>query len=138
MSLMSQPTRFDVLLTENTFGDILSDEASVLWRFPGHAAPAPASARAHPSSSRSTAPRRPWPAATWPIPSGRWPRSPCCLRHALHLEAEAQAVETAIERTLADGWGHPRTSPACPRACGTRQLGDQICGRIKAPARVPA
>jgi 3-isopropylmalate dehydrogenase len=136
MSLMSQPTRFDVLLTENTFGDILSDEASVLCGSLGMP----------PSASLGTGTPLFEPIhGSAPALAGRDMANPIgavasvamLLRHALHLEAEAQAVETAIDRTLAEGWGTPDLA-GMPRACGTRQLGDQICGRIKAPARVPA
>ncbi len=38
MHLMNQPRNYDVVLTENLFGDILSDESAVITRFAGHAA----------------------------------------------------------------------------------------------------
>jgi len=77
MQIVRQPTHFDVIVTENMFGDILTDEASVIS---GSSACSPrrASGRKWRSSSRSTAPIRRLRGRTSPT---RWPRSsrpPCC------------------------------------------------------------
>jgi 3-isopropylmalate dehydrogenase len=48
------------------------------------------------------------------------------LRHSLGLEAEAAAVERAVERALADGWSTPDIAAPGRRACSTREVGDAI------------
>ena len=81
MQLIRRPTDFDVIVTENTFGDILSDEASMLAGSMGMLPSASVAGlrragdrrAGHPtaaSTSPSTAPRRTSPARTSPI---RWP-----------------------------------------------------------------
>ena len=70
MQLVRDPGRFDVLLTENTFGDILSDVAAVATGGSRASRPLPLSASpAQGSSSRSTARRR-----TSPVAASRTPR----------------------------------------------------------------
>ncbi len=103
MQLVSTPTRFDVILTENMFGDILSDEAAMITgsigmlpsaslgeRGPGVFEPVHGSA---------------------PDIAGQGIANPLAmflsvamlLRHGLGLEDEATAVESAVDRALADG-----------------------------------
>jgi len=80
MALVHKPTHFDTIVTENTFGDILSDEAAILagsWaccRRPASAA----RAAAWGSSSPSTAPPRTSRARAWPTRSRRSCPPPCC------------------------------------------------------------
>ena len=80
------PRDFDVLVTENMFGDILTDEASMLAGLPGTAALGVPGRRARrASTSPSTAPRRTSPAAASPIPTAR--SSACALLLAALPEA---------------------------------------------------
>ena len=71
MQLVSAPRHFDVILTENMFGDILSDEAAMLTGSIGMlpSASLGASDRGPGCSSRCTAPRRTSPARAWPTRS---------------------------------------------------------------------
>ena len=70
MQLVTAPRHFDVIVTENMFGDILSDEAAMLTGSIGHAAQRLARrAAARGSSSRSTARRPTSPARASPT---RW------------------------------------------------------------------
>ncbi len=72
MRLVLSPRDFDVVVTGNLFGAILSDEMAVLAASIGMRSPRPASARAPPAStSPSTAPPTTSPAATSPTPSPR-------------------------------------------------------------------
>jgi 3-isopropylmalate dehydrogenase len=72
MHLLKRPRDFDVIVTENMFGDILTDEASMLAGSLGCCPrPRSAPARAADCSNPSTAPRRTSPAAASPIPTPR-------------------------------------------------------------------
>lgn len=103
MRLVANPAAFDVMVTENMFGDILTDEAAVLVGSMGLL----------PSASLGSG----GPGLYEPIHgsapdiAGQGIANPCgtilsaalLLRHSLGLEAEAAAVERAVERALDDG-----------------------------------
>jgi 3-isopropylmalate dehydrogenase len=103
MQLVSTPSRFDVILTENMFGDILSDEAAMITGSIGML----------PSASLGAD----GPGVFEPVHgsapdiAGQGIANPLAmflsvallLRHGLHLEAEAGAVESAVDRALAGG-----------------------------------
>ena len=79
MRLITSPASFDVVVTENMFGDILTDEASVLAGSMGMLPSALASATAAPAcTSPSTARRRTSPARASQIRSARSSPRPCC------------------------------------------------------------
>ncbi len=103
MRLVTAPAGFDVLVTENMFGDILSDEASVLSGSLGMLPSAslgegklglyePIHGSAPDIAGQGVA-----------NPLGTIQSAAMLLRHSLGLEAEAAAVETAVERALAKG-----------------------------------
>jgi len=103
MRLVSSPLHFDVLVTENMFGDILTDEASVLAGSMGLL----------PSASLGDG----GPGLFEPIhgsapdiagkgianPVGSILSAAMLLRHSLHLDREAATVESAVEMALAEG-----------------------------------
>jgi len=103
MRLVANPAAFDVMVTENMFGDILTDEAAVLVGSMGLL----------PSASLGSG----GPGLYEPIHgsapdiAGQGIANPCgtilsaalLLRHSLRLDAEAAAVEQAVERALDDG-----------------------------------
>jgi 3-isopropylmalate dehydrogenase len=103
MQLVSSPSRFDVIVTENMFGDILSDEAAMITGSIGML----------PSASLGAD----GPGVFEPVHgsapdiAGQGIANPLAmflsvallLRHGLHLEAEAVAVESAVDKALADG-----------------------------------
>jgi 3-isopropylmalate dehydrogenase len=103
MQLVSSPSRFDVILTENMFGDILSDEAAMITGSIGML----------PSASLGSG----GPGVFEPVHgsapdiAGQGIANPLAmflsvallLRHGLLLEAEAAAVESAVDRALAGG-----------------------------------
>lgn len=103
MHLLSRPGSFDVIVTENMFGDILTDEASMLAGSMGML----------PSASLGDASRGLYEPIHGSAPdiAGRGIANPCAaiassallLRHSLHLEQEAAAVEFAIEAAIAQG-----------------------------------
>ncbi len=78
MQLVRAPSQFDVIVTENLFGDILSDEAAVITGSIGMLPSASLGDGIRACTSPSTARPRTSPERTWPIP---WPPScpwPCC------------------------------------------------------------
>ena len=121
MQLISQPSRFDVIVAENTFGDILTDEASVLA----------ASMGLLPSASLASVPLEGQPSVgmyepihgTAPDIAGKGIANPIgsilsmamMLRYSLGLTEEAAAVERAVETTPGERLAH------C-RHCRRRQL----------------
>jgi len=129
MRLVADPKAFDVLLTENMFGDILSDEAAVLVGSLGLL----------PSASLGEGPGLFEPIhGSAPDIAGRDVANPIgaiatvalLLRHGLGLAEPAAAVERAISLALEQG---ARTrdiaEPGAP-ALGTRAMGERIAGLI--------
>jgi len=103
MQLVSSPRRFDVILTENLFGDILSDEAAMLTGSIGMLPSAslgqdgpglfePVHGSAPDIAGQGTA-----------NPLAMFLSAALLLRHGLALESEAAAVESAVQRALAGG-----------------------------------
>ena len=103
MHLLSRPADFDVIVTENMFGDILTDEASMLAGSLGMLPSA--------SLGDSTVGLYEPIHGSAPDIAGRGLANPCAmiasaammLRHSLGLPAEADAVEGAIANAIADG-----------------------------------
>ena len=102
MVLITAPSRFDVVLTENLFGDILSDEAAVI----------PGSIGLLPSASLGDGPGlyEPVHGSAPDIagldvanPVGAIASAALLLRHSLGAHAEADAIDAAIERALTSG-----------------------------------
>ncbi len=131
MALVTRPTSFDVVVTENTFGDILSDEASVLCGSLGMLPSAslgtgtplfePIHGSAPPLAGKDVA-----------NPIGTIASAAMLLRHALGLEEEACLLEAAIAATLEAGFGTADLGGQ-PRRVGTEALGQAIRDRIKIP-----
>jgi len=105
MQLIQHPRRFDVVVTENMFGDILTDEASVITgsigMLPSASLPDEGPGLYEPIHGSA------------PDIAGRGIANPCgailsaamLLRHSLRLEAEAAAVERAVWDTVTRGIG---------------------------------
>ncbi|MEP7271309.1 MAG: 3-isopropylmalate dehydrogenase [Acidobacteriota bacterium] len=106
MALVTRPRSFDVIVTENLFGDILSDEAAVLTGSLGMLPSAsiggkvdlyePVHGSAPDIAGKGLA-----------NPLGAIGSVAMLLRHTYKLEAEASAVESAIKRAVDDGNGTP-------------------------------
>ena len=103
MHLLSRPADFDVIVTENMFGDILTDEASMLAGSMGML----------PSASLGDSKRGLYEPIHGSAPdiAGKCIANPCAaiasaamlLRHSLGLEREGSAVEAAISAAITDG-----------------------------------
>jgi 3-isopropylmalate dehydrogenase len=103
MRLVAAPRHFDVLLTENMFGDILSDEAAMLTGSIGllPSASLGQDGRGLFEPVHGSAPDIAGTGAANPL--AMFLSAALMLRHGLKMEAEAAAVESAVQRALAQG-----------------------------------
>ena len=130
MQLVRDPKQFDVILTENMFGDILSDEASMVNGSIGMLSSASLNETklglyepSHGSAPDIAGQNKANPIAT--ILSAAM-----MLRYSLDLDKEADAVEAAVQKVLTDGY---RTGDIMSDGCklvGTREMGDLIADAI--------
>ncbi|MDQ6823456.1 MAG: 3-isopropylmalate dehydrogenase [Candidatus Eremiobacteraeota bacterium] len=110
MQLVRKPGEFDVLLTENMFGDILSDEAAILTGSIGNLPSASLGARGANSPGRQFGLYEPI-SGSAPDIAGRGIANPTAailsaamlLRHSLDDETSAQRIERAVEKAFANG-----------------------------------
>ena len=130
MQLVRDPKQFDVILTENMFGDILSDEASMVTGSIGMLSSASLNKTklglyepSHGSAPDIAGQNKANPIAT--ILSAAM-----MLRYSLDLDKEADAVETAVQKVLTEGY---RTGDIMSDGCklvGTKEMGDLIADAI--------
>jgi len=109
MRLIQRPREFDVILTENMFGDILTDEAAVLAGSIG-VLPSASLGDARPGGGRRPGLYEPIHGSAPDLagtgtanPIGTIASVAMMFRHSLQLEPEAAAIDTAIRRTLDAG-----------------------------------
>ena len=131
MELIRNPANFDVVVTENLFGDILTDEASVLSGSIGMLPSASLGERRVDGGLfglyepvHGTAPDIAGQDKANPIGTVR--SAALLLRHSLGLHKEALAVEEAVEKVLREGY---RTADINENGCtvvGTREMGEKI------------
>ena len=130
MQLIRQPSAFDVIVTENMFGDILSDEAAGLVGSLGFL-PSASLGAAGPSlyePVHGTAPDITGRGIANPI--GAILSAAMLLRHALHLSNEADAVGQAVERVLASGARTADVAAGGP-ALSTAVFGDRVAALLQ-------
>lgn len=131
MQLVHDPGQFDVILTENMFGDILSDEASMVTGSIGMLS----SASLNETSFGLYEPSH----GSAPDIAGKGIANPIAtilsaamlLRYSLNLVEEADAVEAAVQAVLKEGY---RTGDIMSEGCtkvGTEKMGDLIAERIR-------
>ena len=130
MQLVKDPAQFDVILTENMFGDILSDEASMVTGSIGMLASASLNETKfglyEPSGGSA------------PDIAGKGIANPIAtilsaammLRYSFDLDTEADAVEKAVGDVLKDGYRTIDIMSEGKRQIGTREMGDRICSYI--------
>ena len=106
MALVMRPTAYDVIVTENLFGDILSDEAAVLT---GSMGMLPSASIGGPvglyEPVHGSAPDIAGQGIANPL--GTIASAAMMLRHSFKLEKEAAVIESAISAVLAEGYGTP-------------------------------
>lgn len=131
MHLIRRPSDFDVLVTENMFGDILTDEASMLAGSLGLL----------PSASLGDGRRGLYEPIHGSAPdiAGRGIANPIgtilsvamLLRHSLELTKEADALEAAVSGALERGARTPDIATAGERVLTTREMGDAVLAALK-------
>lgn len=130
MQLIKNPTQFDVIVTENMFGDILSDEASMLT---GSIGMMPSASL----SSGTLGMYEPIHGSAPDIagqnlanPIGTILSAAMMLRYSFNMMAEADAIEAAVNKALDDGY---RTGDIMQDGCtrlGCKEMGDVIVENI--------
>jgi 3-isopropylmalate dehydrogenase len=131
MRLVTNAKSFDVIVTENMFGDILTDEAAVLAGSLGllPSASLGAGTRGLYEPIHGSAPDIAGKGIANPI--GTILSAAMLLRHSLGLEEEAEAVERAVREVIADGArSADMVASATSGTLSTSQLGDLIRGAL--------
>lgn len=131
MQLVRNPKQFDVIITTNMFGDILSDEASMLTGSIGMLA----SASLGETSLGMYEPIH----GSAPDIAGKDIANPIAtvlsaammLRYSFGLETEAQAVEKAVDKVLDEGYRTADIMQDGMKKVGTREMGALIAAAIK-------
>ncbi len=137
MQIIARPQQFDVIVTNNMFGDILSDEASML----------PGSLGLLPSASiggkvglyepiHGSAPDIAGKGIANPL--GAISSAAMLLEHSLELHHEATKVERAVLKVLARGYRtadlkHRGHGSAREKIVSTKEMGEMVCDFIKTP-----
>jgi len=143
MQLVLAPQEFDVVVAENMFGDILSDEAAVIGGSMGML-PSASLSSVPPSSGGRIRRRRGKPALYEPIhgtapdiagqgianPIASILSSAMMLRWSFGLHMEADAIEEAVNSVLSDGYRTADIARSGELTCSTGQMGDVIAGRV--------
>ena len=136
MQLVKDPKQFDVILTENMFGDILSDEASMVTGSIGMLS----SASLNDTKFGLYEPS----GGSAPDIAGKGIANPIAtilsaammLRYSFDLDEEADAIEKAVKKVLEEGYRTIDIMPqeeakkACVEQIGTAKMGDLIANRI--------
>lgn len=130
MHLISRPRSFDVVVTSNMFGDILTDEASML----------PGSLGMLPSASLGTS----GPGLYEPIHgsapdiAGKGVANPLAtilasammLRHSCSMAKEAEHIESAVKSVLASGWRTADLAKSGEKSIGTIEMTDRVMAAL--------
>ena len=130
MQLVMNPGQFDVILTENMFGDILSDEASMITGSIGMLSSAslgktklglyePSHGSAPDIAGKNVA-----------NPIATILSAAMMLRYSFDLDDAADAIEGAVEKVLKEGYRTTDIMSEGMKLVGTREMGDLIAERI--------
>lgn len=130
MQLVKDPKQFDVILTENTFGDILSDEASMIAGSIGMLSSAsladdnfglyePSGGSAPDIAGQNKA-----------NPIAMILSAALMLRYSFDLEVEAKAIEEAVQKVLAKGYRTIDIMSEGQTLIGAKEMGDFISAEI--------
>ncbi len=127
MQLVSSPRHFDVILTENLFGDILSDEAAMLTGSIGMLPSASLGAEGEPGLFEPVHGSAPDIAGQGLAnPLAMFLSAALMLRHGLGLESEAAAVESAVQSALDGGLRTADLGGTARTAQATRMVLDNL------------
>ncbi|HUB28335.1 MAG TPA: 3-isopropylmalate dehydrogenase [Terracidiphilus sp.] len=133
MHLMNQPRNYDVVLTENLFGDILSDESAVITGSLGMLPSATIGGKVNLYEPvHGSAPDIAGKGLANPL--GAILTGALILRHSGKLEAEASAIETAVRKVLEQGFRTPdlaRGNAQGFTVLNTQQMGAKVRENVK-------
>jgi 3-isopropylmalate dehydrogenase len=132
MQLIRNPSAFDVIVTENTFGDILSDEASMLA---GSLGMLPSACLGDGSATPFYEPIH----GSAPDITGKGIANPLAsiltaammLRHSFQMEEAAAAIDRAVDQTLRDGYRTADIMQAGGTQVSTSEMGDRVVERVE-------
>ena len=128
MHLMNQPRNYDVVLTENLFGDILSDESAVITGSLGMLPSATIGGKVNLYEPvHGSAPDIAGKGLANPL--GAILTGALVLRHSAGLEAEAAAIEAAVRKVLEQGFRTPDLARANPQGfpvLSTKEMGAKV------------
>jgi 3-isopropylmalate dehydrogenase len=137
MALVSRPTQFDVILTENMFGDILSDQAGAVVGSLGLLPSAsiggkvglyePIHGSAPDIAGQEIA-----------NPLGAILSAAMLLRHSFQLDAESASIEGAVREVLAEGHRTRDLAAKDQRSVTTSEMGELVSGRVRERIQTPA
>jgi len=132
MQLLKNPKQFDVIVTGNLFGDILSDEASMLTGSIGML----------PSASLDERNKGLYEPIHGSAPdiAGKGVANPLAtmlsaammLRYSLNMDAAAVRIEAAVKKVLAQGLRTPDIVQAGTTKVGTREMSEAVLAALKA------
>ncbi|BBM35777.1 3-isopropylmalate dehydrogenase [Pseudoleptotrichia goodfellowii] len=130
IQLIANPGQFDVILTENMFGDILSDEASMLT---GSLGMLPSASLGEGKiglyePSHGSAPDIAGQNIANPIATVL--SAAMMLRYSFGLPEEADTIEKAVDKALQDGYRTADIYTEGTKKVGTKEMGDRIAERI--------
>jgi len=136
MALVADPRRFDTIVTENTFGDILSDEAAIIA---GSMGMLPSASLGEKRGDRPVGLYEPI-HGTAPDIAGKGIANPLAailsaamlLRYSLDRAADADRVEQAVERTLAAGHRTKDIHTPGTTLVGTTAMADRVVRELEA------
>ena len=131
MQIVRDPSQFDVILTENMFGDILSDEASMVTGSIGMLSSASQNETKFGlyEPSHGSAPDIAGKDIANPIATIL--SAAMMLRFSFDLEKEADAVENAVKQVLKDGYRTVDIMSEGKSQVGCKQMGDLIAERVR-------
>lgn len=132
MQLVKEPKRFDVVVTGNMFGDILSDEASMLTGSIGMLPSASLNAKGQGlyEPSHGSAPDIAGKGIANPLATIL--SAAMMLRFSLNQEAAAQKIEAAVQKVLADGLRTADIYSEGTTKVSTREMGDAVVAALAA------
>jgi 3-isopropylmalate dehydrogenase len=133
MHLMNQPRNYDVVLTENLFGDILSDESAVITGSLGMLPSATIGGKVNLYEPvHGSAPDIAGKGLANPL--GAILTGALILRHSAGLEAEAAAIESSVRKVLEQGFRTPdlaRSNPQGFKVLSTKDMGAKVRETVK-------
>jgi 3-isopropylmalate dehydrogenase len=134
MALVQKPTHFDTIVAENTFGDILSDEAAILAGSMGMLPSASIGGRVGLYEPvHGTAPDIAGQGVANPIAAIL--SAAMLLRYSLNMAPAADRIEAAVRRVLEQGHRTRDIAAEGERAIGTKEMGDLIVRDVEDQAR---